>query len=38
METSSFPGIKALEHEADHFYLPFLFCNLTEHLFARFLD
>lgn len=37
-ETSSFPGIKALEHEADHFDLPFLFCNLTEHLFAPFLD
>lgn len=38
METSSFPGIKALEHEADHFHLPFLFCNLTEHLFALLLD
>lgn len=37
-ETSSFPGIKALEHEADHSDLPFLFCNLTEHLFAQFLD
>jgi hypothetical protein len=37
-ETSSFLGIKALEHEADNFDLPFLFCNLTEHLFAPLLD
>jgi len=36
-ETISFPGIKALEHEADQFDLPFLFCNLTDHLFAPFL-